>query len=112
MNTLITLSAVMTFLMMTSNEPLHAGEKKFYRSGSQAEDWAKANPTRIEAVLIAQKIAAVPQFIWLAGESLDGLSKDAQAAKSKGQILLILLYEIPGRDNGNYSAGGLSGPAA
>ncbi len=89
-----------------------AGEKKLFQSGLESERWAKLNSTRPEAKLILEKIASVPQAIWLVGNHRTGLMGDIEMAKDKGEVLPLVLYNIPGRDNGNYSAGGLSGPKA
>lgn len=67
----------------------------------------KNNPNRPETKLIQEKIASVPQALWLTGDSLEGFARDVESAKDKGETILFVLYNIPGRDNGNYSAGGL-----
>jgi endoglucanase len=90
----------------------HAAEKKLYDSGSQAKDWVASHPNDPKAKLIGEKIASQPQALWLAGHVPSGLKADADRAEKEGSILLPVTYNIPGRDNGNYSAGGLAGPNA
>ena len=104
----------MTVLMFGFVLLVHAkaADVKLYDSGNQAAEWVKAHPDRPEAKLIQEKIASVPQAIWLVGSSLDGFVKDVKTAKAKGGTILFVVYNIPGRDNGNYSAGGLNNPAA
>jgi len=87
-------------------------DQKLHKAGTQAEEWVRSNPTRKEASLIKEKIASVPQSIWLAGKSLDHLEREAAEARKNDATLVFTTYMIPGRDNGNYSAGGLSGPPA
>ncbi len=87
-----------------------AGEVKLYNSGNQAAEWVKNNPDRPEAKVIQEKIASVPQSIWLTGGPLEGFAKDVKAAQEKDETIPFVTYNIPGRDNGNYSAGGLDNP--
>lgn len=89
-----------------------AAEVKLYDSGNQAAEWVKNNPNRPEAKRIQEKIASIPQAIWLVGGPLEGFAKDVKAAEEKEQTILFVSYNIPGRDNGNYSAGGLNNPVA
>lgn len=89
----------------------HAAQK-LYRSGSQAENWVKANPTDKRAKLIKEKIVSQPQCIWLAGHISTSLMDDAEHAEQNHEVLTVVTYNLPDRDNGNYSKGGLSGPAA
>ena len=53
----------------------------------------------------------MPQAIWLVGGSLEGFGNDVEKARANDQTILFVLYNIPGRDNGNYSAGGENNPA-
>jgi endoglucanase len=89
-----------------------AAEPKLYNVGSQALVWVNSHPDDPRAKLIREKIASQPQAQWLAGHVPSGLKGEADIARSRGEILLKVTYNIPGRDNGNYSAGGLDGPAA
>lgn len=58
-------------------------------------------------------IADQPQGLWLGEWSGNIQSAAATVIKAAGtQTAVFVAYNIPGRDNGNYSAGGLSGPAA
>lgn len=99
-------------LLCASVSHAQTGETKLYHSSNQAAEWAKANSERKEAKLIQEKIASVPQAIWLTGGSLEGFVREAKSAEARNETLLFVTYNVPGRDNGNYSAGGLAGPAA
>lgn len=56
---------------------------------------------------------AVTRPFWLGGWS-DPVETFVRSriAENSGKTAIFILYNIPGRDNGNYSAGGLSGPTA
>ena len=87
-----------------------AGEAKLYKSESNAESWVRSAPGDPKAGLIEDKIASVPQAIWLIGGSLDAFAKDAEKARADGETIAFVLYNIPGRDEGKYSAGGVNAP--
>jgi endoglucanase len=109
MNSLKKLLAVASIIVVSFSAN---SAEKLYKSGSQAEDWVKSHPNDPRAKLIGEKIVSQPQAMWLAGHVPDSLSRQADEADKEGSKLLLVTYNIPGRDNGNYSAGGLSGPSA
>ena len=60
------------------------------------------------------QIASTPAALWLGGASTDEARVNSMetAAVAAGETPTFVLYAIPDRDCGGYSAGGLSGPAA
>ncbi|HSY24108.1 MAG TPA: glycoside hydrolase family 6 protein [Polyangiaceae bacterium] len=78
----------------------------YSNAAQQAQDWESSRPA--DAKLIA-KIAAQPTAWWM-GE----WSKDVQiaaknlgnATSSEGTVPLVVLYNVPNRDCGQYSKGG------
>lgn len=68
----------------------------------------RSNPA--EAALIA-KIARTPQASWYGGWSADietVVSNYVNAAERAGQLPVLVAYNVPNRDCGQYSAGGAS----
>ncbi len=55
-----------------------------------------------------------PAATWVGGWTgvYDAVRRPVQAAASKGQVPVLVAYNIPLRDCGQYSAGGASGPEA
>lgn len=81
----------------------------FYYTGTDAWNAYETATTRREKRLFYQ-IAVTPMAIWLGGgtsnrKSIDGVEKRAVAAR---ETPYFVLYAIPNRDCGGYSAGGLS----
>jgi endoglucanase len=69
---------------------------------------AKSNPA--EAALVA-KIADQPQASWYGSWSADiatVITNYVNAAERAGQLALLVAYNVPNRDCGQYSAGGAS----
>jgi endoglucanase len=79
---------------------------------NQASLWASSRPA--DAVLI-RDLASQPTFTWYGdwtqslGQKVDS---HVSAAAAQGKIPLLVAYNIPNRDCGNYSAGGAAGMAA
>lgn len=72
----------------------------------------RQNPS--EAALIA-KVAAQPQASWYGGWSGDiqtVVSNYVNAAERAGQLALLVAYNVPNRDCGQYSAGGAADDTA
>jgi endoglucanase len=63
-----------------------------------------------EAELINKEIASQPQAIWLTGSDVLSAKAALEEASQKGELAVLVLYNIPGRDNGQYSAGGEHSP--
>ncbi len=87
-------------------------QSKLYVPQNKAQEWITDNPQKSEDVQLMKKIAETAQGIWVVGENLTHVEQTIADAGAKKEIPLFILYNIPGRDNGNYSKGGLSGPSA
>ena len=76
----------------------------------QADAWRSSRPEDARQV---EKIAAGAETFWLGGWNwdirgdVDRLTKEAQ---NQGALPVFVAYNIPGRDCGGYSAGGLNSP--
>lgn len=77
-----------------------------YKAPQQVDSYVASNPT-------LKTIADEAQGVWLVDRSatntrakVEGLVKDAA-----GEPLILVTYNLPGRDNGNYSAGGAASVA-
>jgi len=78
-----------------------------YVPETQASRWVAANPNHPDVALV-RKIAAVPTAEWLGewnGNVFDSVKSYMDKAGTK--LAVFIAYNIPGRDNGNYSSGGL-----
>ncbi|MBL8159734.1 glycoside hydrolase family 6 protein [Candidatus Saccharibacteria bacterium] len=67
------------------------------------------NDGRLAAEGRAEAISSTPIAIWVGDWSNDpggSVNGDVTAAESRGEIAAFVLYNIPGRDCGQYSAGG------
>lgn len=95
---------------MTGTNPLE--NAKFYvdpRSNAkrQADEWRASRPEDASAM---DKIAAQPQADWMgdwSGDIETAVSAKVKAAASSGSVPILVAYNIPQRDCGNYSAGGV-----
>ncbi len=91
----------------TGKNPL-AGKKLYVDPNSnasrQAATWRNERPADARAM---DKLAALPGAQWVGNEGdIPKLSGYIQAAKAKQEIPVTVAYNIPGRDCGQYSAGG------
>jgi endoglucanase len=76
----------------------------------QARDWRGSRPTD---AAIMDKIADMPQGIWLGNwNSNVRTDVDGHMNKAGGKMPVFIAYNIPGRDCGNYSAGGAGNASA
>lgn len=95
----------------TSDNPF-IGKTLWVDIDSQIFTWIKANPDSSDRALI-QKIANTPQFTWLGDWSGDPEKAVREiTTKAGNQLVGLVLYNIPHRDNGGYSAGGLASEKA
>jgi endoglucanase len=72
-----------------------------------ADDWRSSRPNDAYQM---DKIANSPEAIWLggwSGEVGSAVSAKVSAAKSQGAVPIFVAYNIPNRDCGSYSAGGM-----
>ncbi len=77
-----------------------------YESQVQKVAWAVNNQGRIPDAKLLQKIADGPQALWFNGGSTDYIKRHARQARANNEELLVVLYNVPGRDEGNHSKGG------
>jgi endoglucanase len=100
-------------VQLSSGNPLSG--LKFYidpnsNAKKQADAWRSSRPNDAYQM---DKIAGNPAAIWLGGWN-SNISSDVQskvsAAKSQGAAPVFIAYNIPSRDCGSYSAGGVGGP--
>ena len=76
----------------------------------QAAEWRTTRPADAK---IMDRLAAQPEAQWLLGEN-DTSAEVAQKigpAQSSGKLPVLVLYNIPHRDCGSFSAGGAGSPA-
>jgi endoglucanase len=69
----------------------------------QIERWHTSRPK--DAALIG-KIASQPEAIWLVDETMDEFVEARPAIEARGTLPILVAYNIPNRDLGQYSAGG------
>ncbi|MGH3169159.1 MAG: glycoside hydrolase family 6 protein [Trebonia sp.] len=77
---------------------------------SNVEQWVAANPGDSREPVIAAKIASQPQAIWFTTYNPTTIQSQVSAiaspAAAKGQVPILVAYDIPNRDCGGASAGG------
>jgi endoglucanase len=90
------------------------GTDGFYVPPSQAADWVAANPDDPRADVIRDRIAQVPASVWLTGGSGVGdvVDTTVAAAAAENTVPVLVAYNVPGRDCGQFSAGGAGGADA
>ncbi|MBI5134247.1 MAG: glycoside hydrolase family 6 protein [Candidatus Taylorbacteria bacterium] len=79
---------------------------------AQASAWRQSRPSD---AAIMDKVGANSSGIWLGGWNADvesDVRKAVTAASTQDAAAVFVAYNIPGRDCGQYSAGGLSGKEA
>ena len=76
---------------------------------SQADSWRSSRPADAAQM---DKIASQPVAIWLGEWSGDVRAAVSSAlSRAAGRMTVFVVYNIPGRDCGGYSAGGISASA-
>jgi endoglucanase len=88
-----------------------AAEPEFYvNPDTSAAVWVRENPDDPRAGVIADRIASVAQATWFTRYDPDEVRADVDAvvgaADARGQVPILVVYNIPGRDCGNHSGGG------
>ncbi len=77
---------------------------------------AAAEPGRTPAAAAALAgLARVPTATWLgtwSGDVTAAVRREVAAARATGAVPVLVTYDVPGRDCGGYSAGGVDSPAA
>ncbi|MEO5953889.1 MAG: glycoside hydrolase family 6 protein, partial [Chloroflexia bacterium] len=95
---------------MAGSNPLSG--VKFYvdplsNAKRQADEWRTTKPDDAKAI---DKISTQPQADWMgewSGKIETAVSARVKAAASSGSVPVLVAYNIPQRDCGNYSAGGV-----
>jgi endoglucanase len=91
-----------------------AGTDGFFVPPTQAAEWVAANAGDPRATVIGERIADVPSSVWFTGSDGVGGAVDAAvtAAAAANTVPVLVAYNVPGRDCGQYSAGGADGSDA
>jgi endoglucanase len=80
---------------------------------SSPASWANSNPGDFKANLIKTKIASQPMARWFTSTAgVTGVAPFVNAAATVGKIPVMVAYNIPGRDCGQFSSGGAGSPEA
>ncbi len=111
---LITLvaGAAISFMATTPKNPLQ-GQALYVNIHSQISKWVQDHPEDPRANLFSQ-MSSQPQAIWLNGsaEDVQNLKQALAESESTDTMPTFVLYNIPNRDCGSYSAGGAANDAA
>ena len=89
--------------------------KKIAKFDQAVDEWLTKNSGE-NAELIAKNIAGRPSAVWL-GDWIPDIEKEgrriaAETLKQRDAVYTIALYNVPDRDCGQFSSGGLDGSAA
>lgn len=92
-------------------------EGSLYDDGGQALAWVRANRGDPAAGVIEEKIARVPQAVWITGGADPAAAKNqvtqvVRAAGDAGEVPVFVAYAIPGRDCGGAAKGGAADATA
>lgn len=86
------------------------GTDGFYVPPTQAAAWVEANAGDPRADVIRERIAEVPSSVWLTGGGVGSAVDDVvSAAAAEGTVPVLVAYNVPGRDCGQFSSGGADG---
>ncbi|MGW5877273.1 glycoside hydrolase family 6 protein [Nocardiopsis terrae] len=104
-------TALATGTALLSLSPAAAQESEFYvNPNTSAAVWVQENPDDPRAEVIGDRIASVAQATWFTQYNPDEVRGDVDAvvsaAEAQGQVPILVVYNIPGRDCGNHSDGG------
>lgn len=108
------LVAVTATLGVLSMQPAKAqtGNSVFYTDpDTQAARWVAMNPSDSRMPVIRDRIASVPQGRWFTQNNPTTVASQVStfvgAAAAAGKIPILIVYNIPNRDCGGLSAGGI-----
>ncbi|RJQ80389.1 endoglucanase [Pseudonocardiaceae bacterium YIM PH 21723] len=80
---------------------------------TNAQRWVNENPQNPAAAAIRQQITGVPQARWTAGGDITGWVRSyTSAAAAARQLPVLVMYDIPNRDLGNFAKGGAASISA
>ena len=89
---------------------LPASTTFYVNPNSNVAQWVAANPGNADEPVIAKDIASQPQATWYTTYNpttiQSQVSSLTSAAAAKGQVPILVAYDIPNRDCGGASAGG------
>jgi endoglucanase len=89
---------------------LPAGTVFYANPDSSVKQWIAANPGDSREPVIASKVASQPQATWYTTYNPSTIQSQVSAltsaAAAKGQVPVLVAYDIPNRDCGGASAGG------
>ena len=92
------------------SRPTSVSDSPFYVDpGSAAANWVSGNPADPKAAVLRDKIARQPQGKWVGEWTPDvrqAVSAYTGAAAKAGKTPILVAYNIPGRDCGQFSSGG------
>ena len=98
---------------VATGNPL-AGDTFYGPNTGAAAAAAQPGRTAEEAALLAE-LARVPTALWLgawSGDVTATVRQEVAAARAAGAVPVFVTYNVPGRDCGGYSAGGVDSSAA
>lgn len=88
--------------------------KFFADPDSNAAKWVRTHATDARQPLIQANLATRAAAIWIGGWYTDvktTVSRKVEAAATQGEVPILVAYNIPHRDCGQYSAGGAASAA-
>lgn len=89
--------------------PWKMASKLYVDPDSAAASWCRQNPNDPRAAAISSSVASVPTALWVGpGQVHDWVAGYVRAAAGQQALPVLVLYAIPDRDLGQYSAGGLA----
>jgi endoglucanase len=99
-------------LAALSMRPAEAQNSVFYTDpNSNAARWVAMNPNDSRTPVIRDRIASVPQGRWFTQNNPSTVASQVStyvgAAAAAGKIPILVVYNIPNRDCGGLSAGGI-----
>ena len=107
------LSVISLFTLGHADTP--TSESPYYvNPDTQVREWVEANPDDEKASAL-ERIANQPTANWVGDWTEDIEAEVAaytNAAEAVGKIPVLVAYNIPGRDCGNFSSGGAGNPEA
>lgn len=82
----------------------------YVNPNSNVNKWVAANPGNADEPVIAKDVASQPQATWFTTYNPTAIQAQVSsltgAAAAKGQVPILVAYDIPNRDCGGASAGG------
>src|SRR5262245_56780816 len=94
--------------------PLSMTSGMYVAPGSQPMEWVRNHASDSKAAAIRSGIANVPMGRWFNGDGSDVSDAKAyvSAAAQRGELPVLVAYNIPLRDCDSYSAGGATSASA